>query len=164
MKKQLLAILFVACLTSVKSQIYFGASFGIGTTGKALAGAATLGVDINHWLLQSGFSTHLSQKAPTLYRLTAGRSICLPTTDKGEEQRVNLTGGFGSLDGYYNKNKELQKQTGTWVISAEYAQTFRNRGEWFLECTQAKKFNFLTVGLKYFFVGGKEKAGCPSTW
>lgn len=158
MKKQLLLAILIATLSTTQAQIYFAGSFGMGTTGSAAAGAATLGVDFNHWLVQGGFHSHLSAKQPTLYRLTAGRSF-----EVGEMAYINLTGGVGSLDRYFNKGAVMTGKD-SWVASVEYAKDYMGKGEWFVEMTQAKRYNFITLGLKYFFVGGKEKTGCPASW
>jgi hypothetical protein len=159
MKKVIiLAVLFMACLTTIKAQVFFSGSFGAGTTGKSPAGALTIGLDANRWLVAAGFHTHLSAKNPRVFRLTAGRSLPV-----GELSNINVTGGVANI-GLHSENKTIIQPKGTWLASVEYAKDFRGKGEWFVECTQAgKKFNFVTVGLKYFFKPN-QKRGCPSTW
>lgn len=156
MKKTTLILLAVLIASlSVRSQLYFGASFGSGTDFKTpgVAGAASLGIDLNHWILAAGFHSQLSSKRPTVYRLSAGRSF-----DIGEMSSVIITGGVASLDRYYEKGKIIE-QSGTWVASIEYSKYLREDANWFVEMTQAGRNNFLTIGLKYFF-RGKERFGC----
>lgn len=157
MKKVILLALLVASLSG-NSQLYFSGSFGAGTTAKSFAGATNLGVNIQGWFVQAGFHNNFSQKAPCLYRIQGGRSFELSETSS-----LRLSAGAGSLDRYYHNGK-IQEQQGTWVASLEYGKFIAENAEWIVETTQSKQFNFITVGLKYFFTNGKDKTGCPANW
>jgi hypothetical protein len=158
MKKVIILAVLIASLAPAKSQVFVSTSFGAGITGKSPAGALSLGLTAGKYILQTGFHTHLSAKNPRVFRLAAGRSFPV-----GESANINVTGGVANI-GLHSENKTIMQPKGTWLASVEYSKAVRQNGEWFVDYTQTGRFNFLTLGLKYFFVGGGAKRGCPSTW
>lgn len=150
----------MALLIALKSQgqIYFSGSFGASTLALKPAGAASIGLNVHNYIIQSGFHAPLSAKDPVLYRITGGRLF-----EVGEMSSITITGGLGYFDAHYDKEKGYRiSGNSTWVASVEYAKDFRGRGQYFIESTLAKDCNFITVGLKYFFVNHKD--GCPASW
>lgn len=158
MKKIVLLGVFIASLTTLKSQISLSAGAGISSLKCPTMGLGLQG-QIGKLILGAGFDHHISAKVVngTYYWAKIGSSF--KVTDLNS---IQVSTGFGS----YQRSRNVKSMNeGLALLNAQFIHQMKYHPEaaWFGSITGTKRFVIVSAGLRFTFGRGQQR-GCPSTW
>lgn len=157
MKKLLCIGMFMALLTTVKSQLSVEIPVGVSTLKVPTIGL-NFKYQINRLFLASGFDHHVSAKRVngTFYWARLGAAFKLT-----ELNSLELSSGFGS----HQRSSDVKSMNvGLALLNAQFVHTmkFHPEASVFGSVTGTKNFVIFSGGLRLTFLG-RERSGCPSS-
>lgn len=158
MKKAILAVLFTALLSTVKSQVSFAIPVGYSSEKAPMIGS-NLQLNVGHFIIAGGFDAHISKAVSKgdLYWSRLGGYFTL-----SELNTLELTFGAGTYS-RSSDNKALNEGVGVFNATLVHQMASRVEGALFAGITTTNQFFFVSTGIRFIFKK-RERDGCPSTW
>jgi hypothetical protein len=155
MKKTILVGLFMACLTTINSQVSIGFPVGVSTLKAATVGL-NLQARFKGVIMAAGFDNMISRdimKGNLVWTIVGG------AFNLSELNALEISAGVAQ----HRRSSDIKSlNEGLAIVNVQYVHQMASRPEaaLFASVTGTKKFAIITGGLRFTF--GKSENGCPS--